>query len=465
MDQEPQPAPWRQPPRFWQSLFTIRGAALFVLSFWLLLIPARMQADIVASVSGLLLLGVLLTLAVLSHLLGRRLRAELSLRVSCDSLLAHSAGVQVAAGSPAVLMMRLSPVRILPLWVLEIQAHFREEPLPAIAHRCSGSFSQPRFITEQLTFPHRGRWNISTVRCSVRDQLGFTHFTWDCETPESKASFTVHPPACVSQSFPVLSSARRSGDDALDMNERQGEPFDLKPYHPSDGVRKIHWKVYARRGELISRHPERAITPEGLVSLFCVASPGEDLVCAQLLSYMHQLEELDLQLVLGCEGMGPRPLARNTAQAEALLIDSVWDSRASSPRSSRQELERLLAESRKVLGQGQLESVVIFFARDRLVNKPNLAALIELGAALDAQGVRPVFIPVHGQQGTDLAADSIPQPELPQSIFSSEVIPARVRAFGRRMLLVDDQPVHRMVQDLSQEFFRLCATQRWTVIV
>jgi len=100
-------------------------------------------------------------------------------------------------------------------------------------------------------------------------------------------------------SVPVLTSSYRAGDLISDANERRGDPFDLKPYHPSDGIKKILWKVYAKTGELISRHPEQSMTPEGQVFIFSVNNVEDDHVCGAALDYTKKLEDLSLDVFSG----------------------------------------------------------------------------------------------------------------------------------------------------------------------
>jgi uncharacterized protein (DUF58 family) len=270
---------------------------------------------------------------------------------------------------------------------MAITPRFARGALTPTSIRFDGRGSRERRALLHITFPHRGQWQITSAQCEYCDILGLVRLAWSVPLD---VSLTVRPPEIHDTHYPVLSSSQRPGDLAVDTLNRQGDPFDIKRYHPSDGIKKIIWKAYAKRGELLSRHPEASMTPEGYVVILVLARPGDDQLASYAISYTRMLHELQLDLMLGCQGMKSLIPARTPEQALSLLVDAVWDADCSIDRLIG-DASRLLEYCAKSASLSRLERLVIFCSRERFVDIKVIHELNTLCEWLTAKGITPVF--------------------------------------------------------------------------
>jgi hypothetical protein len=206
-----------------------------------------------------------------------------------------------------------------------------------------------------------------------------------------QSSIIVEPPIPPNTTLPLVSSTQRPGDLAPDAVHRLGDPFDIKPYHPSDGIKKIVWKAFAKSGELLARHPEPSMTPEGFVAICVLARPEDDDLCGKALSYITALKELTLDLLVGCQGHNGRPLGHDAETGKTLLIDSVWDAAKATPGTLQIDLQALIDTCTSSSSQMQLRKVVVFCAGSRLADLAESRSIVELATWLDSQSIEPVF--------------------------------------------------------------------------
>lgn len=185
----------------------------------------------------------------------------------------------------------------------------------------------------RLRFPHRGEWQVKKLQLTLSDRFGLTKKRWSIsESSLAQAGglqVSVDPanPPRQSANLPIIASRDREGDTLNQSNTKLGEPFDLKRYNPSDGLKKVVWKVFARSGELISRHPESAMTPEGECYIFVVAGPNAtgDQVVRYSLDYCNALEDASVELRLGCAGSTTADTATCSSQALTILRRNAWE--------------------------------------------------------------------------------------------------------------------------------------------
>ena len=226
------------------------------------------------------------------------------------------------------------------------------------------------------------------MQLELRDVAGLSRFIWQ---EELSASIIVTPPVMHETNLPLVSSTQRPGDMVTDMLNRQGDPFDIKAYHPSDGIKKIIWKTFAKRGELLSRHPEASMTPEGFVVMLVLARPEDDQVCARALAYAISLKELKLDIVMSCEGARGRTPASEIARCKELLIDSVWDAKALNGSSIQLDATELLDLCcNQTLGI-RVRKLIIFCSGARTADPLAGAQILQLATWLSTQGIEPIF--------------------------------------------------------------------------
>ncbi|MFM1848044.1 MAG: hypothetical protein RL417_1518, partial [Pseudomonadota bacterium] len=375
------------------SPITLRGGALGAFGVYLLLGPVARETDIVAAVFAATILFLVITALTLTIASGARIRREFLPALSFPEGDEESPGDSgVYSGREVGCLLKVPPISIWPLYVLSVRLEFEEPGLNLSVHRMTGSFSGNSFLPQPITFPHRGRWRLRAIDCVFGDQFGLTQLRWQHTVPSLGGTITVRPPRPHGSVLPVITSCQRSGDLVTDLHDRRGDLFDLKPYHPADGMRRIVWKIFARRGELVSRQPEASMTPEGRAILYVLARSNEDLICGALLRYLQSLEDLGIEIFLGCEGMGSHPPARSVMLSERLLIEAVWNANRASPGSIEAEVEGLLGSVRGVLGtQTSLDRILVFCSAERLEWSTQSAFAVALGQNFQGKNIKPVF--------------------------------------------------------------------------
>jgi len=115
--------------------------------------------------------------------------------------------------------------------------------------------------TYTVRFPYRGVYALGLESVTITDMLGLFSRTIKCH---QTLSLTVFPER--EESF-ALSMRTEPLDTARNrdiFDEDYTAIADLRKYTPSDSLRKIHWKLSAKRGELIAKNyqnfePERTV--------------------------------------------------------------------------------------------------------------------------------------------------------------------------------------------------------------
>jgi len=356
-----------------------RAVVLTLFITYLMLGPVAKHSDVVSAALAYGLLGVLSVAAVViiaQSLLLRRVQVTL----------VPPAGETVSDEAARIAVV-LPSARILPFTLLEVSLESPTAEFPKAVLRVTGFSAEERRLPLDIAFPHRGSWEISAIRCELRDAAGLVRVQW---RQAVTASVIVIPPAGEESRLPLVSSTQRPGDMVTDTQNRQGDPFEIKAYHPSDGLKKIVWKAFAKRGELLSRHPEASMTPEGFVVMLVLARPEDDNACSAALSYAQATSELGLEIVLGCEGIKGRAPARSVDAAQTLLVDAVWDAQASAGASIELDTTELLDYCSRLAAGLKVRKLLVFCAGSR-VSGPDGARLLQLAAWLAAQGIEPIF--------------------------------------------------------------------------
>ncbi len=382
---------------------SFRTFALSCLIAYLFVYPISQSADIVASVLAFSLSTFIALVVISSFVVALRLRQRLRIQVA---LLEDSASQEnLFARSPLTLELKTSQVQLPPMLSLSLVPLFSHEELNISPLVIVGTSNSERRLRQKITFPHRGRWTLTEIAAQHCDGLGLSSVSW--MVVPSPREFRVRPAQVNISALPVISSAYRPGEVSLEHSERLGDPYDLKPYHPSDGLRKILWKTYAKSGQLIARHPERSVTPEGQTVIFCLARPEDDIVAGAALEYCRTLENAEIQLCFGCEGMSIGAAAHSTAEAESLLIDSVWASLQESETDYlTRALQSLLQQFRQDHPHANLSRLVLFLAKARFESQSTVESLARLGSFLANQGITPTFFVIGSSQNEQLNSSS-----------------------------------------------------------
>lgn len=359
---------------------TTRSVVGLLLLLYLIVGPIRESTDIVsASLTYALLIIIALTSGAVA-IQGAILKRYATLEVSPPTEPAIS-------GEPTKLLLTISRARMLPFLFLDVTIEFENPGTTSATIRISGLRGETRSIPLESLFPHRGSWEIRGIRCSLRDVSGLAKSQWEILKP---TAITVVPPTSHESTLPILSSTQRPGELVVDVFNKQGEPFEVKAYHPSDGMKKIVWKAFAKRGELLSRHPEASMNPEGFVVMLVIADREGDSACAHALAYARSLASLNLDIIAGCEGGATRTPAHSPESLLDLLIDSVWD--ASSSGSSLIAAATALIDHCGQLTPGITVNKLLIFTNAERISTPTQAKAIEaLAQWLSEHGIAPVF--------------------------------------------------------------------------
>ncbi len=414
-----------------------RSVAILIFVLCLLLGPVRESTDVVsASLTYTLLLVIgLATGMVVIH--GVALKRHLSASIGTP----ERPGI---AGEMSRVFISLRGARVLPLFVLDMRLVFeRPGTSPAIL-RLSGFSDTERRAYIDLTFPHRGEWDIRGIECTLRDVTGLTRFSW--HIPQQTA-ISIAPVPTYDSNLPVLSSTQRPGEMMVDLFNRQGEPFDIKSYHPSDGLKRIVWKAFAKRGELLSRHPEASMTPEGFVVILTIAGKEGDRACAQVAAYSDALDRLNLEIIASCEGANGRPPAHSPDALRELLIDSVWDATPEQVGHLQGDAAALLDYCSQLAPSLKVSKLLLFVAGERLAIPGQARQIEDLAAWLSAQGIEPVFC--------------ISQPS-----FVAQQRPSKVVDKLARLMVAPQVEVEAEVSYRSyHSFLTSCLQRQWEVHV
>ena len=420
-----------------RSPFTLQTGLFLAFTSYLLLSPVPLSSDIVSAslAYGLLTLASLISIITLVH--GLRIKRRLSVDLIPPDQ-------EIYPGRDVLCVLRVSPLTLLPGTFLECRLEFAHPRVTPSAVRLFGSFSEPRPAPLSLTFPHRGNWHVAAIRCFLGDSTGFVRLTW---TIPMQSSIIVAPPIAPNTNLPLISSTQRPDDHVPDTVHRYGDPFDIKPYHPTDGIKKIVWKAFAKSGELLSRHPEPAMTPEGFVAVCVLAKPDDDELCGKAISYITALKELTLEVLVGCEGHSDRELAKDPSATQTLLIDSVWDSVQSTRDSLKADLQAIIDESSESTSRVALRSMVLFCSGSRLADNAQVESVAQLAQWLSNQGIEPVFFLTE-----PTSVNAVSSPPLPQR--------------ARALLIEPNAPSSIPCSpEQYQRFLSTCLAQQWRVFV
>ncbi len=220
--------------------------------------------------------------------------------------------------TPIAAGMVVSGVRVLPFFTLELERHFDVSHFEKSAQKDTAAriispkhllrgrdpHDAKRRLVDSVRFPHRGLWAMSGVYCRIGDALGLTRLAWEYPL---EAGIEVSAADIPIKALPIVAASSRAGDELSLSQERSGDLYDLKPYDPNDGVKRILWKTYAKSGQLVVRRPEPAMIPEGEVAIYLIAGREEDYVAGALQSYLKMLHENQIVVLFGTDGLNSIP--------------------------------------------------------------------------------------------------------------------------------------------------------------
>ena len=218
---------------------------------------------------------------------------------------------------------------------------------------------------QKLRMPfHAAHIGVSTpgVKCvQIGDLFGFFSRT---VTPKTEGGELLVLPL----PFDVEPLTFAPGDSGLETMARATEdvnnPADVRSYQPGDAMKKIHWKLSLRKGELMVRRFEEPVLPDALVLMDCSEPPVphpdaqadiRDALLETAASVMQETLRTDHAARLPLHGEHPMELEKNMG------LPMIMESLARTDFSDTDRFERvLLLETRRMRKVG---ATVIITAR------------------------------------------------------------------------------------------------------
>ena len=128
---------------------------------------------------------------------------------------------------------------------------------------------------QTLTMPihaaHVGVFSTGVEDCTVEDLLGL--FSRTSALPDARFDLAVLP-----RTFDVEPLTLSPGDPGSEIMARATEdlsaPSDVRTYQPGDAMKKIHWKLSLRKGELMVRRFDEPVLQDVLILMDCSRPPS-----------------------------------------------------------------------------------------------------------------------------------------------------------------------------------------------
>jgi hypothetical protein len=426
---------------------SMRGLLILLALAYLVLSPILSESDIVASIIAALLAGLSIIVLLSSTIFGFRLRkgGQFEIHVPVKSRLASED--KIIAQTEADFLIACSNVTIPPLFRLKLSLQFHDDGVAPSFHIVTGKLPPSQPIIVAITFPHRGIWQLTGIQLVLEDCFGITRQAWlDLVTNDLSAQVFPHPSSA--PKLPIISSTYRAGDDMNHSTQRLGEPFDIKPYHPADGIKRILWKVFAKRGELVARHPEHAVTPEGHVVAFIMARRQDDPLAAWSLAYFREIEALNLTMEVGCLGMEQTtPLARSSVELEQLLISCAFSTTESLSQDAINVILSIIHNRTNQSAQENAASLALFISESMLTSKQSTSEILHLIQILEENAITTTICL---QRDPSLNQDEINSISIVRKLFLDNN---------------DPQPLHKQNNsEYRALFLNTCALKNLTVL-
>ncbi len=211
-----------------------------------------------------LYIAVLLSLVVLSSLLAVVWAAK-TMTVSSGL-----SGRTVRRGESVTLEMVVRHQGWLPIAPIQLELYATPDT-PETAVRLRDAPGKTQRLTLPFHAAHVGVSRPGVKRCTVEDV--FALFAMTVEPRTGREELLVLP-----MPFDVEPLRFAPGDPGSEVMARATEdvsnPADFRAYQPGDAIKKIHWKLSARKGDLMVRRFEEPVLSDALVLMDCSAPPS-----------------------------------------------------------------------------------------------------------------------------------------------------------------------------------------------
>lgn len=374
----------------------------FVAGLYFLL--GRGQSDIIALVIASSCIIPLILLAFLVTLFQRRLSQNAVLKIFPHA----TAPLHPNEAIPIDFLLRNAPIP--PLFEVTLELFFCSETQSRITITFSGA-SREHGVMGHLYLPHRGIWHLSEERWTMRDFFGLYRTTWSKKSAEVNQTVTIVPFPRTPSGIPLVSSSFREGDAISLPMAHAGDYYDIKRYHPSDGMNKLLWKLFAKSGELLARKPEESVSPEGQTVALCFAQRSDDTVSAAMASYLRIAEAADSEIIASCLGACEQPLVRSADALEKIQLETVFN--IPEPLGNafvKREIESFLDSAENILQHSALSNVLIFISENFFTSTLYAGYCKLLGEAIEKSGAQPIFCLIDSPHFTRRASQNTLSP-------------------------------------------------------
>jgi hypothetical protein len=423
--------------------FTGRAVTLLAVLAFFFAGPIRLQSDVILSVVAFCLAALVAVTWLLTVAGFYRTQRTLTVTISAEPSIKPDPETPIGAliaGEQTILRVELARARLLPFFTLDIELTWRPALAEVPLFNLTSMWNSPQTIAEYpIVIPHRGVWTISTIRATLTGPLKLTRIRWKVKhKPAYSWNVALRLPYSIS--LPLLASSSEPGGEVLDNNNRLGDYYDLKPYHPSDGMSRVVWKILAKSGQLISRQPEPTSTPEGELLMFLVARPTDDEIAAIALKYLIAARQNNIAFRFGCLGMQNLDGQSTVEKSYALIIESAV----------RATFENMDAEYSSfitsALTSKRYQSVNIFCSEESFSKESLIKPLRQIALLTERQNLTPTFF-------IPSSRNEIPAPPTPSRLEQLAV--------GYRLIAPSKSSNQRLEPVLLPSFETECISKGW----
>ncbi len=226
---------------------------------------ATLLASALATGSPMLFLLALLTLLTVALSLAGVLWASATMRIS-----AETSGETIYRGDNIDLMLRIRHRGWIPIApvILELGTLTGEGCREIRLKNMPG---RTQTLRMPLHAAHVGVFSSGIRRCTVEDLLGIFQRTIIPQNTEYE--LTVLP--LTFETDPLVMAPGDPGSDIMARaTEDLNAPSDIRAYQPGDAMKKIHWKLSLRKGELMVRKFDEPVLQEVLILTDCSKPPA-----------------------------------------------------------------------------------------------------------------------------------------------------------------------------------------------
>lgn len=178
-------------------------------------------------------------------------------------------GRSVQRGESVMLTVTVKHRGIIPIAPMLLELYATQDT-PETAVRLKDAPGRTQKLTLPFHAAHVGVSSPGVKSCTVEDLFGLFAITKQPKAAQSELLVLPLP-------FQVEQLTFAPGDSGLETMARATEdvtnPSDIRAYMPGDALKKIHWKLSARKRELVVRRFEEPVLPDALVLMDCSPPP------------------------------------------------------------------------------------------------------------------------------------------------------------------------------------------------